>query len=208
MITVVGIGPGNIENITLEAKNTILASEVLIGGKRNIELACKLIDIDCKDIFYLESNFKKMNDFVMDNIFKKICIVASGESKLYGIADYIEKNFSKFATIKIVSGISSVQYFFSKIGINMNDIYITSSHGRIPDYDFIFKHNKISMLSDNNIGPKEIACELLSRNLDYTMYIGENLSYEDECITIAKPDEILKKNEYKMAVIVLLKEGF
>ncbi len=44
--------------------------------------------------------------------------------------------------LNVVSGISSLQYIFSKIYVDMNDVYITSSHGKVPDFDYILSHKK------------------------------------------------------------------
>lgn len=45
----------------------------------------------------------------------------------------------------------------------MNDIYLTSSHNRSPDFDWLLAHERIGMVTDSKIGPKEIAAEILQR---------------------------------------------
>ena len=47
----------------------------------------------------------------------------------------------------------------------MNDVYITSSHGKIPDFDYILSHKKVCMVTDSKIGPHEICREIQKRNL-------------------------------------------
>ena len=88
----------------------------------------------------------------------------------------------------------------------MNDLYITSSHGKSPDFDYILNHKKVCMVTDSKIGPKEIAKEILKRNLDRVMIVGENLSYDNEKITIAKPSEIIEIEKFDMNVVVILDE--
>ena len=99
-----------------------------------------------------------------------------------------------------------MQYIFSKICVDMNDLYITSSHGKSPDFDHILNHKKVCMVTDSKIGPKEIAKEILKRNLDRVMIVGENLSYDNEKITIAKPSEIIEIEKFDMNVVVILDE--
>ena len=62
------------------------------------------------------------------------------------------------------------------------------------------------MVTDSKIGPKEIAKEILKRNLDRVMIVGENLSYDNEKITIAKPSEIIEIEKFDMNVVVILDE--
>ena len=44
------------------------------------------------------------------------------------------------------------------------------------------------------------------RNLNKTIVVGENLSYEDEKITIGKPEDILAVEKFDMNVVVILDE--
>lgn len=208
MISVVGIGPGNIFYTTVIAIKIISEADIIIGGKRNIDAVNEILvqgEIDSKEIFILGSNFGEMKSYILENIDKKICVIASGDPNLYGIANYIERNFEKLTDVEVHSGISSVQYLFSRIKINMNDLYITSCHGRLPDFDSIFGHEKVAILTDAEIGPKEIANEVKKRGYNYLFYVGENLSYDDECIYSGLPDDILKKDEYGLSVVVLIK---
>ncbi len=66
----------------------------------------------------------------------------------------------------------------------MNDLYITSSHGKTPDFDYVLSHKKVCMVTDKIIGPKEICKQILDRNGEKTIVVGENLSYDNERITI------------------------
>ena len=201
MINIIGLGPGNEDYITKLGENLIYSSEILIGGKRNLET---IKDFKGEKI-ELASNLKEILEYINFNAHKQISVIASGDPSIYGIGKYLSKNIDN-KKLNIVSGISSLQYIFSKIHVDMNDLYITSSHGKIPDFDYILSHTKVCMVTDNKIGPHEISKEILSRNLKKTIVVGENLSYDDEKITIAKPEEILKIDKFDMNVVVILDE--
>ena len=47
---------------------------------------------------------------------------------------------------------------------------------------------------------------LLIVNLNKTIVVGENLYYEDEKITIGKPEDILAVEKFDMNVVVILDE--
>lgn len=201
MINIIGLGPGNLDYITKKGENLISTSDVLIGGKRNLE---SIKNFEGEKII-LDSNLREIIDYINNNKEKQISVIASGDPLIYGIGRYLSKNIDN-KMINLVSGISSLQYIFSKIYIDMNDVYITSSHGKVPDFDYILSHKKVCMVTDSKIGPKQISKEIIDRNLNKIVVVGENLSYENEKITIAKPEEIIRMDNFEMNVVVILDE--
>lgn len=123
---------------------------------------------------------------------------------MYGIGKWALDRFSQ-EQLQIVPGISSIQYLCSRCGIAMNDLYITSSHGKQPDFDFLLAHSKVAMVTDSKIGPAEIAEEIMRRKLRKTLIIGENLSYPEERLHRLKPEQV--EAHYEMNVVVILDEG-
>lgn len=199
MINVIGLGPGNTDYITKLGEKLIQNSDVVIGGKRNLE---SIIDFEGEKI-ELSSNLKEIVEYINNNKHKQISVIASGDPLIYGIGRYLSKNIDK-ENLNIVSGISSLQYIFSKVHIDMNDLYITSSHGKIPDFDYVLSHKKVCMVTDKIIGPKEICQQILDRGLEKTIVVGENLSYDNERITIGNPEDILNSEDFDMCVVVIL----
>lgn len=199
MINVIGLGPGNTDYITKLGEKLIQNSDVVIGGKRNLE---SIVDFEGEKI-EISSNLKEIVEYINNNKHKQISVIASGDPLIYGIGRYISKNIDK-EDLNIVSGISSLQYIFSKVHIDMNDLYITSSHGKTPDFDYVLSHKKVCMVTDKIIGPKEICKQILDRNLEKTIVVGENLSYDNERITIGSPEDILNLEDFDMCVVVIL----
>ena len=189
MINVIGLGPGNTDYITKLGEKLIQNSDVVIGGKRNLE---SIIDFEGEKI-EISSNLKEIVEYINNNKHKQISVIASGDPLIYGIGRYLSKNIDK-EDLNIVSGISSLQYIFSKVHIDMNDLYITSSHGKTPDFDYVLSHKKVCMVTD----------KILDRNLEKTIVVGENLSYDNERITIGSPEDILKLEDFDMCVVVIL----
>ena len=201
MINVIGLGPGNTDYITKLGDSLIRDSDILIGGKRNLE---SIADFKGEKI-ELASNLKEIVQYINNNKEKQISVIASGDPFIYGIGKYLSKNIDA-KDLNVVSGISSLQYIFSKVHIDMNDLYITSSHGKTPDFDYVLSHKKVCMVTDKLIGPKQICKEILDRNLNRTVVVGENLSYDNENIIIGKPEDILKIDKFDMCVVVILEE--
>ncbi|PBG89536.1 precorrin-6y C5,15-methyltransferase (decarboxylating) subunit CbiE [Clostridioides difficile] len=201
MINIIGLGPGNLDYITKKGENLISTSDVLIGGKRNLE---SIKNFEGEKIV-LDSNLREIIEYINNNKEKQISIIASGDPLIYGIGRYLSKNIDN-KMLNVVSGISSLQYIFSKIYVDMNDVYITSSHGKVPDFDYILSNKKVCMVTDSKIGPKQISREIIDRNLNKIIVVGENLSYDNEKITIAKPEEIIRMDNFDMNVVVILDE--
>ena len=226
MVYVVGVGPGSGLYLTRAAEEIIDKAQLLIGGTRNIEFIRTSLGLkDGQDTFVLGSDLANMMDQIEKNLDKDIVVLASGDPSIYGIADYINRTMSRQEdpatetnkipsqrdsiqgkeNLVIVPGISSIQYAFSVFKIPMNDLYITSSHGRQPDYDFIFMHDKLALVTDSKIGPRQIAQEVKDRGLDYSFYVGENLSYHNQRLTVGSADDILARDSYGMCLVILIR---
>ena len=226
MVYVVGVGPGSGLYLTRAAEEIIDKAQLLIGGTRNIEFIRTSLGLkEGQDTFVLGSDLASMMDQIEKNLDKDIVVLASGDPSIYGIADYINRTMSRQEdpatetnripsqrdsiqdkeNLVIVPGISSIQYAFSVFKIPMNDLYITSSHGRQPDYDFIFMHDKLALVTDSKIGPRQIAQEVKDRGLGYSFYVGENLSYHNQRLTVGSADDILARDSYGMCLVILIR---
>ncbi|WP_145591396.1 cobalt-precorrin-7 (C(5))-methyltransferase [Yersinia rochesterensis] len=199
MITVVGIGPGNTDYLTPTAQRAIEHAEVLVGGKRHLAtFSCGI-----KESRLLDADLLGLLEWLDNNKNRAIVVLASGDPLLYGIGKLLAVNFSA-EELHIVPGISAIQYLCAKVALDMNDLFLTSSHGREPDFDWIFQHDKVAMVTDNIIGPRAIADALQQRGLARTLIIGENLSQPDERIH-RLPVECVAAS-YNMNVVVILNE--
>ncbi|OTA20309.1 precorrin-6Y C -methyltransferase [Xenorhabdus beddingii] len=208
MITVVGMGPGAAAHQTRAALAAIRQAEVLVGGQRHLaafpdfrgETRCLNADMD------------GLMRWLEQNPHRQIVVLASGDPLFYGIGKRISEHFvglpAKGQNVRIISGISSVQYLCARILLDMNDIYLTSSHGRKPDFDWLLQHEKIAMVTDNVIGPYQIAQEIRLRGQQRRMVIGENLSQENEQIVCLSAEQVVQRGDmdYGLNVVVILNE--
>lgn len=201
MIYVVGIGPGDADYLTLGAEQIIHKAQVIIGAKRNLESIKDFKGLQVE----LGSNLSALLDYLEANSEKDIAVLASGDPLIYGIGKYLAAHISK-DKLQIISGISAIQYMFSRVPLDMNDLYMTSSHGKTPDFDRVLAYPKVAMVTDEVVGPCEIAREILKRNLAKVMIVGENLTYPDEKIVHFKPLELTDEMKFNRNVVVILDE--
>jgi precorrin-6y C5,15-methyltransferase (decarboxylating), cbiE subunit len=205
MIYIVGIGTGfgEYSDISLRAVQIIKDSEIIIGSERQLELAKKYNQI--ANIV----KYEKITDIIKilkENKDSTISVLASGNPSLYGIADFIIKNMIPFDDILIIPGISSVEYLFSKLKITMNDLYITSFHGRKLDEEIILKSKKTAFFTDDKTKLYDIAQIYLKNKFNPIFIIGENLSYPNEKIRKLRADEIKVDDEFKMYILIVINE--
>ncbi|WP_145529616.1 cobalt-precorrin-7 (C(5))-methyltransferase [Yersinia alsatica] len=199
MITVVGIGPGDSEYLTPNALRAIEQADVLVGGKRHLATLGSKI----KESRLLDADLLGLLEWLDSNKNRGIVVLASGDPLLFGIGKLLAANFSA-DELHIVPGISAIQYLCAKVALDMNDLFLTSSHGREPDFDWIFQHDKVAMVTDGIIGPRAIADALQQRGLSRTLIIGENLSQPNERIHRLPAEQVAAR--YDMNVVVIFNE--
>lgn len=202
MLTVVGIGMGNEKQMTYEVAEAIKNSQTLIGAERILKLFIqkdiKTIDISIgieKIVEYINANYDK----------EDITVLASGDIGFYSIADTLKQRINKNIDLKFLCGISSIQYFCSKIKIPWHNMAIVSLHGREENLISIVKKNlKTFVLTGGSNSAEYILDQLYKNNMtQLELYIGENLSYDNEKITNAKITD-LKQNIYSSLCVIVI----
>ena len=202
MIRILGIGPGDKKYLTEDALQRLEVATVVIGTKRQLET----VDDYLRSTTFKQHYSGKLDELkarVEQGLIKnnEVVVLASGEPSVYGIGEWIKTQFGD-EEVKIVPGISSIQLFFSKLGIPMHDVFITSAHGRTPNWALWQQVQKVCLFTDNVWTPVSIAKHLLSLGIDPLLHVGESLSYANECITSCKASELPIKN-YAFCVVVI-----
>lgn len=201
MVYIVGLGPGNREYMLVKAIEALEKSDIIIGFKRAME---SIAFIKGKNKV-LVKNLKEILDIINNNEDKSISIIASGDPCFYGISDYINRNYK--GNLTTVPGITSFQYLMSRLNKSWQGAYLGSLHGREENFIEKVKSHKVSIwLTDKVNSPKEICETLFRENLLVNVYIGENLSYDDERILIGEPKEFIHREFYDLSVVVIENE--
>ena len=205
-IKIRGLGPGHKDYILPIAQNLIKESQIIISGKRNIE---NIQDwVEGKEIYYIDRYLDKMIEFIERNSKKNIVIVVSGDTGFYSLLSYIKENLDE--KVEVITGISSIQYMFSKMGDVWNDAFISSVHGRELNLaSIINQYDKIGLLTDSKYTPQRIAEIIFQSSLENVeITVGENLSYEKESIRTYEVEELMKeKKKFDINVVVIRKIG-
>lgn len=177
MLTVAGAGPGSVKLLTQEVLQAIRSADIVAAFPRIAE-EIKTIRPDVISI----KNIKETGEFA--RLQKNVLILASGDANFFGIGEYLRKN--KIKTAGILCGISSVQYFASKLNIDIQETKTFSFHGREVNYTLLKKElecgRNFFLFTDKKNNPHTISVGLKNAGVHGKIYTGYNLSYENEKI--------------------------
>lgn len=202
MVYVVGIGPGAREYILPKAIEVLNESEFIVGFSRAIASLDFILGNKIKI-----NSLKEIIKILNENEDKKISIVASGDPTFFGICEYIKKNY--VGQIEVIPGISSFQYLTCKLEKAWSNAYTGSLHGRKDEFIKKVKENILTIwLTDNKNNPSEICKMLIINNIECTVIVGENLSYNDEIITIDVPKNLLEKKFSDLSIVMVERKQY
>jgi len=197
MVYIVGIGPGSPKYIIPLAVETMENVDVIIGFERAIMSIPKV-----KSKKIIVKTLNEIIDYINENVEKDIAIIASGDPCFYGITNYIKVNYKN--QIEIIPGISSFQYLMCKLQKPWQNAYLGSMHGRREEFIEIVRVHETSVwFTDKSNSPQALCTELFDNNIKATVYVGEELSYEDERIIKGLAQDIKDKTFNDLSVVVI-----
>lgn len=205
-VNIIGMGMGNINNITLEAKERLAEASLIIGSNRLIN---NLKDTMSDKEFINEYNSDKIKFILKNTYHKNICIIFSGDIGFYSGAKCL-MDLSKEYNIHLIPGISSYSYLACKIGISYEDVVTTSLHGRYNNIIHYVSMNKIVFsLVGGDIDTNGLLHLLKEYKLDNCkLYIGENLSLDDEKISSGYVDELIDKAYSNLTAVFIINDEY
>lgn len=201
-ISLVGIGMGAEKTLTLEGKKALNEAELLIGAKRMTEAVQKP-----GQMVLHEYRSEKIVEYIREHPkYRTVAIALSGDVGFYSgakkLIDQLDGN------VEVICGISSVVYFMSKIGLSWDDAKIVSDHGRNCNLISLIRHNpKVFSILGTEDGVAVLASRLVYYGMgDVTLYVGENLSYENEKIFHDKAANLTEYRGDALSVVTACNE--
>lgn len=194
---IIGAGMGHISDLTEYAADIIKNADVVYGSARLYE-QYKVLNTNISAPKYSE-----IESVLEKETLKNTALLVSGDVLFYSIAKKIQEKFSNKYNIELVPGISSMQYFLSKLNIINYDIKAVSMHGRNNSCLGPVSYNEYTfMLTGGDKKADNIINELYNAGLDYVyVYAGENLHSENERIVSGKISDML---DYKFSSLTVL----
>ena len=200
-INIIGMGMSE-KTLTAEALGLIQDADILIGAKRLINEFSKL-------------NKPSFNAYLSDDILKiieetdaeKIAILVSGDVGFYSAAEKLTDTLNEYGP-SLITGISSVSYFFAKCSLPWKDANLISCHGLDTNIVSSVRRNEYTFaLTGKNI--PELQKELVKYGFgDLKVWVGENLGSEDESIQACTVSDLASKEFSSLTVLIIENPGF
>ncbi len=194
---IIGAGMGHISDLTEYAADIIKNADTVYGSARLYE-QYKVLNTNISAPKYSE-----IENVLEKETLENTALLVSGDVLFYSIAKKIQEKFKDKYNIELVPGISSMQYFLSKLNIIDYNIKAVSMHGRNNSCLGPVSYNEYTfILSGGYKGAENIINELYNAGLDYVyVYAGENLHSNDERILSGKISDML---DYKFSSLTVL----
>lgn len=196
-VYLIGVGLGNPDTMTIEARNAVEGSPVLIGSPRLLEpwpqkqRICLITPAEiAKAIDSLDTD--------------QTSVLLSGDVGFYSGAKNLYPLLSNHQVVTL-PGVSSVQYLCAKCQIPWQDVHLISAHGRAHNAPGeVQNHEKSFVLTGGVYRAGDLCAQLVEWGLgDVEVTVGERLSYPDEQIVHGTARELAgQKFDSLSAVLV------
>lgn len=175
-ITLLGIGMGSRDTLTIQGEKALKGADLLIGASRMVEA----VRMPHHQVF-CEYKSEKILSYIKDHPeYEQVVIALSGDVGFYSGARKLLNMLGK--DTEVICGISSVVYFMAKAGLSWDDAVLKSVHGKKENLIPLIKQNqKVFAILGTRDGVAQLSRELCAYGMeDVVLYVGENLSYENE----------------------------
>ena len=203
-VNIVGIGPGNPDLLTGEARQAIASSNILIGDKRMLAAfadSSKTVYDTIKTAAIAEIAAQAQPDKDV------LAVLVSGDVGFFSLAKTISGKLLDCECVRYC-GISSLVYFSSKLQLSWDDAKIVSMHGRTQNLvAAVARNKKVFSLTGGENSPQKLCAQMCEHGLGQVqVYVGENLSYPEEKITSGTAEEISALDFPSLSVMMILNE--
>lgn len=210
-VSLVGIGPGDIGQMTEAARTAVSESQVLFGAPRVLEAVNSALcgkETICIPK-YLAADVAEWLEAGEHNCIKKAAVLFSGDTGFYSgakkMGDMLKEKKIAFC---LLPGISSVAYLAARLGTSWEDAGLYTAHGRdfSPAAALTGGEKKMFLLLGGADSVGRLCRTLCECGFESVrVSVGENLSYEKERIVTGTAAE-LKGMEFGPLCLALIEK--
>ena len=200
-INIIGMGMSE-KTLTAEALELIIEADILIGAKRLINEFAHL-------------NKPSHNAYLSQDILEiiektdaqKIAILVSGDVGFYSAAEKLVDVLKEYKP-NLISGISSVSYFFAKCSLPWKNANLISCHGIDTNIVSSVRRNEYTFaLTGKNI--PELQKDLIKYGFgDLKVWVGENLGSDEEAVQETKVSQLGGREYSSLTVLIIENPDF
>ncbi|MGN1417052.1 MAG: precorrin-6A reductase [Oscillospiraceae bacterium] len=197
-IAVIGTGMDGKMTMTAEAVKAVEQAQLIIGAKRMVSPFA-----DTGREIFISYDPQEIAKHIAETKHEKIAVLMSGDCGFFSGAEKLLPLLAGY-DVRVICGISSAAYFCSRIGVPMSGAELVSLHGRSGNIvRRVCSHEKTFFLLGGDIAPKDVCRRLCEYGLDdVDIFVGENLSYENEKLTHGRAAELIDIETDKLCVLM------
>lgn len=195
-ITITGVGM-NAQTLTKEALSAIESADILMGARRMTDMFSHL----GKKTFHAYSP-KDVKAVIGKEDVLRFAVLVSGDTGFYSAAEGLVNTLDGY-DVTVLPGISSLNYFFSKLKRPWQDAKLISCHGRECNLVDTVRRNRFTFaLTGGNMS--ELCNQLLQAGFGHlSATVGENLGTEQEKIRCFSISQWLETETSALAVMLI-----
>ncbi len=188
VLWVVGIGTG-VHDCSLTALECIEKAEVLVGGRRHLDLfsgfSAQRIPISGP----LEELLERLRILSKE---RRVAVLASGDPLFFGIGRRLAAFFGP-DRLRFLPAPTAIQSLCHRIGHPWDDVQVVSLHGRGPTWEWMWELRRgkaVAFFTDARCSPDWVAESLLRAGFgDLSMWVGEDLGLPSEQVRCLLPKD-------------------
>lgn len=203
-IYIIGTGMNAKKTITVQGLAVVNNADILIGARRMTEFFADL----GKPVF-VSYDSEIITEYIKKSSYEIYAVLMSGDCGFYSGAEKLKELLDDTNT-EIICGVSAPVYFSSSIGIPWLDWHFVSLHGMNANIiRSVCSYEKTFFLLGGKITASQICsllCEYGMSNV--SVYIGENLGYDNEKISEGYAENFKDKQTEKLSVILIINSDY
>ncbi len=198
-VTILGVGPGSADGMTLAAEQACREADLIIGAKR----LCQALDRFGKPTVSAVAA-GEIEELLRGASARNVVVAMSGDTGFYSGAKGLLERIADLRPA-VLPGISSLSYLCSRVGVSWEDAVPVSAHGRSCNIVAAVRDNpKVAALVGGADGVSRLAGELAEYGLGGArLTVGENLSYENERITAGTAAELCGRTFEALSAVLI-----
>lgn len=201
---IAGAGMGHIDDLTGSVRDIIKRADVVYGSERLFEQYKELNgNIYAPKYSELETVLEKEER-------ENVVLLVSGDVLFYSVAENILKKFDKKYNIEFLCGLSSMQYFLSRLKVSSKYVKSISLHGRQLSAVGSVCYNEYTFILTGGTNKAHIIInDLYNAGLkDVEVSVGENLHSETEKIITGRISDMLDYEFSDLTVLLIHNKDF
>ena len=201
-VSIIGVGMGP-DTLTREGQRAIEQAGLLIGAPRLLSLFCPA-GVPSFSAYAPEPVAQAVRESSAD----RVAVLVSGDVGFYSAAGTIARALSSLnADILTIPGISSLNYFFARLGLSWADAALVSCHGRSQNLIDTVRRNRVTFALTGGNAPALAEGMSGSGFGGLQVRVGEDLGSDRERVFSCTASELSGRELSSLTVLLVENPG-